>query len=315
MGRHRLAGLAGLLVITLASGLAVLMPGRGAADAPDPVRIGLVQSMFRDVPAPLAELLTQPFRSLMHAQTGMNGRLVAVRDYKDMGRQLHDDKLELGVFHGIEFGWAHEKYRDLRPLCIAVNRRRDLYAYVVTGEDSAARHFADLKGQTLCLPRRTPEHCQLFLERACAAAGGPPARFFGKTITPANVEAGLDDVLRGKAQAAVVDGVSLECYRQVKPGCYARLKMLEKSPCFPATVVAYHEGALDEDTLTRFKTGMITANQNERGRELLSLWKLTAFEAMPADYEQNLAAILKAYPPPAVVGPAPAAAVSAPAAH
>jgi ABC-type phosphate/phosphonate transport system substrate-binding protein len=100
----------------------------------------------------------------------------------------------------------------------------------------------------------------------------------------------------------VVDSVSLHCYEQVKPGCFARLRVLHKSECFPAAVIVYRKGALDADTLERFKSGMITANQNERGRELMTLWKLTAFEAVPDDFEQVLAGILKTYPTPTVGG-------------
>jgi ABC-type phosphate/phosphonate transport system substrate-binding protein len=298
MGRNARAALGGLFVC-FSVGVAALTPGRGAADPPDQVRIGLVQSLFRDVPAPLVEMASSPFHSLMRAQTGLDGQLVTVPDYSDLGRQLHDGKLQLGVFHGVEFGWAAQTYKDLRPLCIAINRQRDLYAFVVAREDGGPGSFAALKGKAVALPLRSREHCHLFLERLCAASGRAPAQFFSKVLTPTNVEAALDDVLRGGAQAAVVDGVALECYRQVKPGCCARLKVLAKSELFPAAVIAYRQGALDRDTLARFKTGMITANQNERGRELMSMWKLTAFEAVPDSYGRELANILKTYPPPA----------------
>src|SRR5437016_55153 len=82
--------------------------------------------------------------------------------------------------------------------------------------------------------RRSREHCRLFLERGCRACGAEPQGFFAKVVTPANVEDALDDVIRGKVQVAVVDGVSLECYEQVKSGCFARLKVLTRSAIFPA---------------------------------------------------------------------------------
>jgi hypothetical protein len=43
---------------------------------------------------------------------------------------------------------------------------------------------------------------------------------------------------------------------------------------------------------------MINANKNERGRDLMTLWKLTGFEAVPTDYVAKCAEIMKAYPPP-----------------
>ena len=65
-------------------------------------------------------------------------------------------------------------------------------------------------------------------------------------------------------------------------------------------MVAYRPGAIDADTIRRFREGMSTANQNALGRQLMTLWKLTAFEPIPADYEQTLTDIVKAYPPPEV---------------
>ncbi len=279
---------------------ALLLPWAVAADdrAETAMRIGLVTSLFRDVPAPLVEMAKQPFKTLMRDQTGLRGTLVVGGDALALGKQLDQNQVQLGVFHGIEFAWAQVKYPELRPLMVAVNRQRELYANVVVREDSTAAGFADLKGQKLSLPRRSREHCHLFLNRLASAAGGSPATFFSKIVQHANVEDALDDVLRGKVQAAVVDSVALECYEQVKPGCYARLKVLNKSEVFPAAVIVYRQGALDAATLRTFRDGMINANQTARGRDLMAIWKLTAFEPVPGNFQQTLDNIRRAYPNP-----------------
>ena len=44
---------------------------------------------------------------------------------------------------------------------------------------------------------------------------------------------------------------------------------------------------------------MITAQQTALGRQLLTLWRMSGFEPIPKDYDQILAEIVKAYPPPA----------------
>jgi ABC-type phosphate/phosphonate transport system substrate-binding protein len=294
---HRRASLAVVLFLSGLAG-ALVLPGAEGAGPPAVVRIGLVQTLFRDVPAPMVQMLSVPFTTLMRAQTGLSGQLVTVPDAFELGRQLQADKVQLGVFHGVEFAWAQHKFPDLRPLCIAINKQRHLYAYLVTRKEGPAGSLADLKGKTLALPLRGREHCRLFLEKLCAAAGTEPAKYFDRILTPANVETALDDVLRGKVQGTVVDGVSLECYGQAKPGCRARLKVLQRSELFPAAVVAYRQGSLDQATLDRFRDGMTTANRSERGRELMVMWKLTAFEPIPADFAQNLADILRAYPGP-----------------
>jgi ABC-type phosphate/phosphonate transport system substrate-binding protein len=314
MGRHRRWRLGACFVLG-ALALAWAAPGAKSGGEPaDVVRIGLVKTLFRDVPEPLVQWLSTPFSTLMKAQTGLNGQLVTIKDCFELGGQLHDNKVQLGVFHGIEFAWARERFKDLRPLCIAINKHRHLHAYIVVRGDSPAHAAAELKDKVMALPLRSREHCRLFLESQCDASGMAPAKFFAKIVTPANVESALDDVLRGKTQAAVVDGVALECYKHVKPGCHARLKVLQESELFPAAVVAYRQG-LDKETLDRFKTGMITANQNERGRDLMRMWSLTAFEPIPDDYEEVLANILRIYPAPAEAAGVKTSPVDSPAGH
>ena len=246
---------------------------------------------------PCIELAKQPFGTLMKRTDCMlNGTLIVAGDALHVGQQIEQNKLHLGVFHGIEFAWAQERYPELRPLVIAINRQRNLHANVVVREDATFTSFADLKNMKISLPRHSREHCYLFLEKLCQQAGGTTATYFSQTVAHSNVEDALDDVLRGKVQAAIVDSVSLECYDQVKPGCRARLKVLKQSEVFPAAVIAYRQGSLNAATLTVFRDGMIGANQNARGRDLLSLWKLTAFEAIPKDFQQTLDNIRRAYP-------------------
>src|SRR5262249_27901947 len=137
------------------------------------------------------------------------------------------------------------------------------------------------------------------VEKHCRELGQEPKDHFSQLVVHANIEEALDDLLRGKVDAAVVDGVGLECYGLVKSGCYSRLKIVTQSVAFPAATIAYrHGGSLNAPTLERFREGLITANQEALGRDLMSMWKLTAFEPVPEDYPQQLANILKAYPAP-----------------
>jgi ABC-type phosphate/phosphonate transport system substrate-binding protein len=297
--QHRALGLA-----TLTLAWAVAPAAARAQDKPftGTVKIGMVSTLFKDVSPAMVQIMMPPFQALMRAQTGLEGEVVTVGDAQDLGSRLHDGKVELGVFHGFEFAWAQDKYPDLRPLVIAVNHKRVLHAYVVVREDSTAADLADLKGQAVAVPRKSREHCMLFLDRACRQLKSEPKDFFGTLVAHGSTEEALDDLLRDKVQAALVDSVSLDTYEQLKPGCFARLKVLKQSEPFPSSVVAYRLGALDPVTLGKFRDGMINANQNPRGKELMTMWRLSAFENVPADYQQALSAILRAYPPPGGAG-------------
>jgi ABC-type phosphate/phosphonate transport system substrate-binding protein len=290
-----LVGLAALAV-----GL-VLAPAPASAqenDCPRTVKIGMVRTLLRDVSPTMIQIMTPHFQTLMRAQTGLDGELVTVENAHELGRRLHEGKVELGVFHGFEFAWAQQKYPDLRPLVIAVNHQRVLHAYVVVREDNPAAGLANLRGTTLAMPRKSREHCLMYLDRECRQMQTEPKDFFSKVVKHGSTEDALDDVLRDEVQAVLVDGVALDTYRQVKPGCYARLKVLSQSEPFPATVVAYRKDALDAATLAKFRDGMITANQNARSKELMTMWRLTAFENVPDDFQQSLNAVRQAYPSP-----------------
>jgi ABC-type phosphate/phosphonate transport system substrate-binding protein len=261
-----------------------------------PVRIGMVTTLFRDVPESLLVAMMQPFGVLMQSQTGVSGKMVPGGDVMHLGQMLAEDKVQLAVFHGFEFGWAREKYPELKPLMIAVNQQRYLHALLVVRTDSPLTGFNDLKGKQVAYPRRSREHCHLFFHRHCQNTGQEVNQYFARVTAPASSEEALDDVVDKVVPAAVIDGVAWECYQRRKPGRFAQLKALATSAVFPAAVVAYHPGSLDEETLKRFKDGMISANQSPMGRQLMTLWRLTAFEPVPADYDQTVAAILKVYP-------------------
>jgi ABC-type phosphate/phosphonate transport system substrate-binding protein len=262
------------------------------------VRIGLVNTLFRDTPESMIHLLSRPLKNLMETQTGMTGNLIPAGDSASLAQQLKDDKVQLGVFHGVEFAWAKQRNPNLKALVIAVREKRVLHAYLVVRGDSKIQGFADLSGKAVALPRQSRQHCHCFIDRRCLGCGQPAKSYLSKIATPADAEDALDDVVDGTVQAAIVDGTALERYRRDKEGRAAKLRVAIESEPFPAAVVAYVPGVLGESALQRFHDGMIRANQNTKGKQMLGLCRITCFEDVPADYEQMLLDIAKAYPPP-----------------
>jgi ABC-type phosphate/phosphonate transport system substrate-binding protein len=286
------------------AGLAVLT-GQGTAHEPagaTAVRIGMLNSMFKDVKPAMFNALAKPFYSLVETQTGMKSELLLVPSADEMRQQLDAGKLQFGVFHGFEFAWMKLKQPALQPLMIAAPQYRPLRVYLVVHSTNPAAGLADLKGKTLALPNGTREHTQLFLTRSCEALGQPPESFFGQITTPKTAEDALHDVADNKTvQAAVVDVAGLQCFKERNPGRFKRLKVIVTSEVFPESVVAYREGSMDGDVVRRFRDGMGNANSTPLGRQLLSLWTMTGFEPIPPDYWQRLDHIVRTYPPPGVV--------------
>ena len=78
----------------------------------------------------------------------------------------------------------------------------------------------------------------------------------------------------------------------------ARLRVACKSEPFPATVVAYRPGKIDDKRLRQFREGLMHSHETVLGRQLMLLWRMSAFQRVPADFDAQMAAILKSYPAP-----------------
>jgi ABC-type phosphate/phosphonate transport system substrate-binding protein len=289
----------GLTLVFLTTALASLSrAGENDVATTGTIRIGIVRSLFRNTPEPLMTAMMRPFGALMESQTGIAGELVPSGDALELGKLLANDKVQIGVFHGIEFAWARQQVPQLRPLMLAVNQARHLHACLVARADSSAACLGDLKAKRVAFPRQSREHCRLFLEQRCRCQGQCVDDYFCPLTQPATAEDALDDVVDHVTDAAIVDGLALESFARRKPGRFDRLKIIERSATFPAAVLAYVPGTLDEATLRSMRDGLQGANKTALGRQFLTLWKLTAFEPVAADYEQTLSDILKVYPQP-----------------
>lgn len=291
-----------LLAMSLLSLLCSLPPAAradGEIESP-PIRIGMVSTLFTDVPSPFVQFILQPFGAIMKQFTGMNGKMVLGGDALALAKDLHEGKVDLAVYHGVEYAWVKARYKDLKPLMIACTKYTHAQAVLVVRKDGPVKSVANLRGKSVALPQRSREHCRLFMCRAGSETGRPDAPlFYSKILTPTSVEGALDEVCDKLADAAVVDLVAFENYESLKPGCFSHLKVLRPSERFPTGVIVYRDGTLPESTLNTFRKGLAGAHKTEQGRESMSMFKITSFEPVPADYDQMLADIIKIYPPPA----------------
>jgi len=270
-----------------------------AADPPRQatVRIGLSNTLTRNVPENLVQVSTQPLRTLIEAEIGRKAEFQLCEPAK-MPEQLADQRLQLAVFFGHELAWARTQHAKLTPLAIAVNQRPQLQAHLFVRKDSPVKDFAGLKGQAIAWYSANREHCRLFRDQLCEQSSLEADQFFARVATHQNAEDALDEVVDGTVQGVIVDNLAVDCYQRRKPGRFTQLRELVKSESFPATVVVYQAGALEDGLKKRCRDSLLNVKQSLRGKQALLLFKLTGFEPVPDDYEKALAAIIKAYPPP-----------------
>jgi ABC-type phosphate/phosphonate transport system substrate-binding protein len=237
-------------------------------------------------------------QSFIKDETGFDNEILRQKNWQELANKMAKGQLHLGVFQGYEFAWAQEKYPALKPLALAVNVYRYPVAYVVTQRSNAAKDFGGLQGQSFSIPATGQGYLRLFVERQVEAQGKTLETFFSKITHPENVEDALDDVVDGVVQGMVVDRGALEAFKRRKPARFNQLKAIAHSQPFPPALVAYYDTVLDEATLERFRDGLLRASRTDRGETTLTLFRLTAFEAVPPDFGQVLAQTRKLYPPP-----------------
>jgi ABC-type phosphate/phosphonate transport system substrate-binding protein len=259
--------------------------------APRTVQIGLMATTFPDQLGKTRQAVAVSFNRLIQNQTGVPSRCTVIEDVVALEQKLRSGEFQVGILNGFEFAWVQEKDPGLKPLAITVVHKRPWpVAYLVCRQDSPLRGFADLKEKKLSLPHGSRAHVRLFVQREKASAPDCTVEH------PASIEQGLDDVVTGKVAAVVVDQSSLDAYHTIKPGCHRRLKVVQKSPVFPAGVIVYRPGSLSAEVLQRFEKGLLAAHHNVRQQFAMSLFRLSSFDPVPPNYFQVLSDIRKHYP-------------------
>ncbi len=236
-------------------------------------------------------------QAFIKEETGMNNTILPQKSWRELAQKMTKGMLQIGVFQGHEFAWAQEKYSDIMPLALAVNRYRYPVISIVTKKDNPVMGFAGLKGQSLSLPAGESA-IHLFVEHQSKICGKDTKSFFSKITAPKNVEDALDDVVDGVVAAAVVDAAALQAYKRRKPGRFNQLKEIAHSDPLPPPVIACFDSSLPESTRVKFRKSLLHSGRKDRGKMMLTLFHLTGFDPVPADFDKVLARTRKTFPTP-----------------
>lgn len=258
--------------------------------------MGMLKGMFRDVQPAMVQALSKPFRQLVVKQIGYTGEVEICGDALALTSKLKDKTVQIGVFHGFEFAWARTKCPDLVPLIVTRPPGGKVQAVVVVAKDSEYKTLADLKDESVTLPRGAKAHSVAFLDKLRLGFDKDTAKpVTKKAMTDEDV---LTRVVIGEFPAALVDIAALGGYQKLQPGAFKQLRILHRSEEFPAAVVAYRKGTLTEAEAGRVRAGLANAEKSPSGKLLMAMWNLNGFEEPPPSYQGQLDTILKAYPCP-----------------
>jgi len=242
------------------------------------------------------EAALKSLKKFIKEETGLDNEIVRKKDWRELADELVKKKLHIAAFQGDEYAWAKARSPELEPLALGINVDRYPVAYLVAKKGAAVTKAADLKGKAVEMASAAPSFLLSFLRKE---TGGEPKEFFSALKKVDNVEDALDDVVDGAVPAAVVERAALDAFRRRKPGRFKQIEPVAKSQPFPPVVLAYSPEGLGKSLRTSFTVGLLGSSKTERGRTMLTLFRLTRFELAPADFGKVVAATEKAYPPPA----------------
>lgn len=284
-----------LLTGALAIWLLVPPPGSQGQSPSSRVRIGTSNGVMQGAAQKQIEALTF-LQYFFKSETGIDNEIVPPVHWRDLAKKIAKKELPLGVFQGYEFAWAQAENAELKPLLLALKGARYPVACVLVHKDNPAKDFADLEGRAFALSNLSIGVPSFFMERQVQDQGKTTETFFAKVTTPDNIEDAIDDVVDGIVQATVIDRSGFEAYRLRKPGRCRQLRVLMQAEPVLPVIIAYASGSLDQATLNRFRSGLLRASHQERGKMLMAMFRLTGFEDVSVDFEKMLIATQKTYP-------------------
>jgi ABC-type phosphate/phosphonate transport system substrate-binding protein len=286
----------GLVLLGLSALACLPVLADDAADGKiDILRIGTSGSLTNGIETPKEKASRETLQEFIKEETGLKNEIIAEKEWHELTDKLAKGDIHLGVYQGYEFAWAQAKKPELKPLALSVNVTRYPMVIILAKKDSQAEDMAGLKGQSISIPAINQRYLRMFVEKE---AGQPLDKYFSKVEHPDNIDDALDDVVDGIADATAVDKAALDGYERNKPGRFAKLKEIAKSPPYPPVLVAYYDKKLDDQTRNRFKDGLVGASKKEKGQQMLTLFRLTGFEGPPADFDKVLERARKDFPEP-----------------
>lgn len=283
-----------LFATLFAASLAALPIPAQPADSPKPIQISMARSFFHDQPSVFVDLAAFEFKEVMKNATGLKGEVHVNYAANEIAQKINDRQLDFGILYAHEFAWVQKKYPDLQPFLVA-GTKQDKRVHFIVHQKSTAKSLADLRGKKFDMPAGTKEYSRLYLNKACPDR----ERHFGSVVKSATYIEALNQLARGDSDVTIIDSLWLDSYKSLRGPVFTKnLRILQESEVVPPAALICKKGALPPATMDTIRKGLLKAHEETRGRDLLALWTIDAFEVVPKDYARSLDDVLKIYPAP-----------------
>ena len=292
----RLSAVLSATVLTVAA-IGIRSPVHAAEPVPQTIlRIGMIDTLFEGQNPRIAAAQTRILSRLFTQQTNVRCNVTTVAGLDRLAQQIDSGRFQIGVMHGIELAWIKDRYHSLHPLALACINGHKLRALMLVPAKAEFGALSELRGKRLAMPSRSLHHVPLFLGKVANELGVDAETFFTHVPIRGNTEAAIEAVIQGRADVTVVDGAAWAIYCRRKPVRAERLRVLRSSKWFPAAALVYNPTALPPEITEKLRNGLLHAHERPFSRQLLTLWRLRRFSAVPDDYFTLLDDIRRDYP-------------------
>lgn len=257
----------------------------------DPVKVALLESVFTGQDRTKVLDQIKPFSDIIQKDTATQATF-DVMSYSQMESEFKAGKVQLVILTGLEYAWMQNQVKEAKALLVASIDPGATKTVVVTKQDDVAKDIKDLLTASVAVPDRVPYLTHFYIKQQM---NQPMEKAF-KLTKSGNVDETLEDLLDGKARAAIVTAAGIEVFKERKPGRAKKLKVVHESPEFPQATVMYHEKHAEKGALEKFRNALLKSTEKPEGARVLTLFKLKGFEAVPENFDKLVSDTAKAFP-------------------
>ncbi|HPY87658.1 MAG TPA: phosphate/phosphite/phosphonate ABC transporter substrate-binding protein [Spirochaetota bacterium] len=200
----------------------------------------------------------KPFIDYISEELGISVSLYIAKSYNELGAELADGSVHIGIFSPTAYVQAQDTYSELKYLATSVkNGAPYYYGYIITRADSKIKSIKKLKGKTFCFTDKSSTSGYKYPMLLFKKKKINPEKFFKEIIFVKSHDDSLEAVRKGIVDAGAVSG-AFENYIHKD-----ELRALDKTPPIPLDAVVVNK-SLDGNLIKKIKKLFLSVNPNSK---------------------------------------------------
>jgi len=200
----------------------------------------------------------KPFIDYISEELGIPVSLYIAKSYNELGAELADGSVHIGIFSPTAYVQAQDTYSELKYLATSVkNGAPYYYGYIITRADSKIKSIKKLKGKTFCFTDKSSTSGYKYPMLLFKKKKINPEKFFKEIIFVKSHDDSLEAVRKGIVDAGAVSG-AFENYIHKD-----ELRALDKTPPIPLDAVVVNK-SLDGNLIKKIKKLFLSVNPNSK---------------------------------------------------